>query len=175
MAKKSTVKLRVFKGQKLSYNQDGSIQNENQIITLPHNRVEWINFLDKMKMNNYLKVDVESANYIEKTKDEEGYFVEKSTPCTKEEVDEIKKEIKKALATPVAKLTPEQKQIKELQEQLEEMKKLLKGNNLEKESEDNVDEDLAEIKVKYEEVVGKKPHHKASREKMLKDIEEAIK
>lgn len=178
MAKKSTVKLRVFKGKMLSYNADGSVQNENQLITLPHNRKEWVNFLDKIKMNNYLKVEVASANYIDKKKNADGFFDDIVEPCTTEEIKAIEAEVEEALALPKAKLTPEQIRIQELEEKLEALlardSKPAKKEKVEKETEVKpVDEKLEAIKAEYREVIGEEPHHMAKAETLLKKIEEA--
>lgn len=183
MAKKSTVKLRVFKGQRLSYNQDGSIQNENQLITLPHNRVEWINFLDKIKMHNYCKVDVISANYITKEKDKESFFVDVIEPCAEEEINAIKAEVEKAMKEPEQPMSADQKRIAELESALKKMQKAI-GKSQPEAKENKVkdinvsvdavkDDELTKVREEYESVVGKKPFHGWDVKTLKEKIEES--
>lgn len=174
MAKKSTVKLRVYKGQKLSYNSDGSIQNENQIITLPHNRVEWRTFLKNIKMHNYIKVDVEDAFYVDKKKDEEGYFVDIITKCTEDEIKAIKQEVDTAFKPAKEEMTPEQRRIAELEAKIELLTKSIKGEvKIDKNNSVEEKDEMELLRGKYEAVVGKKPFNGWDKETLLQKMSEA--
>ena len=87
MGKKPVVKLRVYRGKSLSFNEDRTIQNENQIISVEYGTIVWKLTMKNLPINGYCKVAVEKA-FI----DVNGVW--------KEDVDNVKKyedEIKQAL------------------------------------------------------------------------------
>ena len=65
MGKKPVVTLRVYRGKQMSYDAQGNVQNENQLIKLPHDTVEWTNFMKNITSNGYLKVDVVNYQFFE--------------------------------------------------------------------------------------------------------------
>ena len=65
MGKKPVVALRVYRGRQMSYDAQGNVQNENQLVKLTHDTVEWRNFMKNITANGYLKVDVESVKFLE--------------------------------------------------------------------------------------------------------------
>lgn len=54
------VQIKVYRGLKLSFNQDGSPQNENQLVTLNEGR-EWDKFMTNIKTMGYCKVELVSV------------------------------------------------------------------------------------------------------------------
>ena len=110
MGKKPVVTLRVYRGRQMSYDAQGNVQNENQLIKLPHDTVEWTNFMKNITSNGYLKVDVENYQFFEKGewKDSDKAMVEKEL------------EINMTKQTEVA-LTDDQKRIAELEAKLEKL------------------------------------------------------
>ena len=110
MGKKPVVTLRVYRGRQMSYDAQGNVQNENQLIKLPHDTVEWTNFMKNITSNGYLKVDVENYQFFEKGewKDSNKAMVEKEL------------EINMTKQTEVA-LTDDQKRIAELEAKLEKL------------------------------------------------------
>lgn len=110
MGKKPVVTLRVYRGKQMSYDAQGNVQNENQLIKLPHDTVEWKNFMKNITANGYLKVDVVNYQFFEKGewKDSNKAMVEKEL------------EINMTKQTEVA-LTDDQKRIAELEAKLEKL------------------------------------------------------
>ena len=110
MGKKPVVTLRVYRGRQMSYDAQGNVQNENQLIKLPHDTVEWTNFMKNITSNGYLKVDVENYQFFEKGewKDSDKAMVEKEL------------EINMTKQTEVA-MTDDQKRIAELEAKLEKL------------------------------------------------------
>jgi hypothetical protein len=110
MGKKPVVTLRVYRGKQMSYDAQGNVQNENQLIKLPHDTVEWTNFMKNITSNGYLKVDVVNYQFFEKGewKDSNKAMVEKEL------------EINMTKQTEVA-LTDDQKRIAELEAKLEKL------------------------------------------------------
>jgi len=94
----------------MSYDAQGNVQNENQLIKLPHDTVEWTNFMKNITSNGYLKVDVENYQFFEKGewKDSDKAMVEKEL------------EINMTKQTEVA-MTDDQKRIAELEAKLEKL------------------------------------------------------
>jgi len=94
----------------MSYDAQGNVQNENQLIKLPHDTVEWTNFMKNITSNGYLKVDVVNYQFFEKGewKDSNKAMVEKEL------------EINMTKQTEVA-LTDDQKRIAELEAKLEKL------------------------------------------------------
>jgi hypothetical protein len=118
--------------------------------------MEWTNFLKHLKANGVTKVDVTNIydlNQVNKDKP-----VESLERYSEVENEDIQKEVDKHLQTPEKELTPEQKQIKELQEALAS---LTKGTQFkvvtgEKVIELKTDSELKEARAEYEKIVGKK-------------------
>jgi len=58
----------------MSYDAQGNVQNENQLVKIIHDTKEWTNFMKNLISNGYLKVDVVDVKLVEKKKDDEGFF-----------------------------------------------------------------------------------------------------
>lgn len=160
--KKPIIKLRVYRGEELNYNADGSVKNENHLVSLTHNSRNWVLFMKNLKNNGYCKVEVEKAfNEIEEGKYEEI----KNVSEYNEEVQSSFKKLKEV------NLTPDQKKIAELEAKLDALVNASKPKE-EKVVEKQLEKSIEEIRVEYEEVIGKKPHHMAKAETLLKEIEE---
>jgi hypothetical protein len=160
--KKPIIKLRVYRGEELNYNADGTIKNENQLVSLTHNSRNWVLFMKNLRNNGYCKVEVEKAfsdlgnSQYEEIKDISAY---------NEEVQDAFSKLKQV------NLTPEQKRIAELEAKLEAFMKASKPTQ-EKIVEKQLEKSIEDIRVEYEEVVGKKPHHMAKAETLIKEIQE---
>jgi len=143
---KTTVHLRVYKGngrnEELSYDSSGKVQNENILVKLSHNSLEWSNFIKNVKLLGYVKPTVE-AFLVD---DEED----------KSKIDAIQKEVDNANKVQEVELTPEQKRIAELEAKLDA---LVGGKKDKKQPKDTKNDDLEAVRAEYEEVVGKKPFH----------------
>lgn len=173
MGKKPTVRLRVYKGQKMSYDEKGVAQNENQKVTLKHDTIEWKNYLVNLKANGFIKVDVEDVVYVDSKKNDAGFFEDVETLCEESLVNSIKKEVKQAFEEKKVELTDEQRRIAELEAKLEALVGSKTKENKEPIKQEVIDDDLESLKKEYEEVVGKKPHHMAKAETLKQAIEEA--
>lgn len=110
MGKKPVVTLRVYRGRQMSYDAQGNVQNENQLIKLPHDTVEWRSFMSNITANGYLQVDVVSYKEFENGswKDSDKAMIEK----------ELELSMRKQTEVP---MTADQKRIAELEEKLEKL------------------------------------------------------
>lgn len=93
---------------------NGNISNENQLVKLRHDTLEWHNYLKQLSNSGWFKADVEKVFAGAR-----GTFSEIETPQT------IVDEIKAAMQPEEPTLTPEQQRIKDLEEQVQ---KLLEKN-----------------------------------------------
>ena len=149
---KKVVWLRIFRGTEILKLEDGSYKNENQLVKLTHDTLEWSNYMKTMRASNLCKVSVERV--IEVSKDGEK-DIEKFT--------EIEKEVRVALhGDDKPKLTPEQQRIADLEAKLE----ILMGEKSTKKEEKS---ELEDLQAEYKEKFGKKPHH-LWKEKKLKEL-----
>lgn len=154
---KPTIKLRVYRGSEINYDAKGNVRNENQLVTLQHNTVEWRTYLKNIKLHGYCDIKVDSI-YVNGEKVTDG-----SEVYEKEVHDAFKGKIE-------VKLTPEQKKIAELEAKLEAF---MSGNKTKEDpKKDSNTDDLSKARDKYKELFGKPPHHKAKLEKILSDIAE---
>lgn len=164
MGKKPVIKLRVYKGNEMSYDANQKPKNENQLVTLVHDTVEWKNFLKNIKANQYCKIDIESALLVDKKKNEDGFFVE--TTSEYKDVEAIEKEVKKSFSEPEKVLTPEQKRIAELEAKID----LLMGNKT-----DSDIDDITPLRDKYKELTGNDADKRWKEAKLTEEIEKAEK
>jgi hypothetical protein len=156
MGKKPIVSLRIFRGKKLSFNEDGSVQNENHIVKLYHNTLEWANFMKYLPQNGYVKVTVEKA------------VTPNGVEIAKTEFEAIKAEVKAAYeAKAEVPLTEDQKRIAALEKMLK--KKSKKKKKPEKQAPTpKKPEDIALLREQYFEIFKKRPFHGWSAE-LLKE------
>ena len=151
---KKVVWLRTFKGMEVLKREDGSFKNENQIVKLTHDTLDWANFMKHLPANPFCRVDVEKVlDFIN------GKWEEIEIP------KEIINEVKKAhVGSKEVKLTPQEQKIADLEAKLEKL--------LSKEEEpmnENVDE-LADLQAQYEAKFNKKPHHKMGIKKLKEEL-----
>lgn len=181
MGKKPVVNLRVFKGAKMSFDENGKPQNENQSVKLIHDTVEWANFLKNFRANAYVKAEVESVKIIDKVK-KDGFLVDEVSDY--DNVDAIKKEVAEAFnSVPQVKLTPEQQRIADLEAKIDALtggskkpvekkeEKVEQNTEPQKKAEkpeETTKEDLVE---EYTKLYGKKPFHGWDEKKLSEMIE----
>ncbi len=133
---KPIVHLRVYlasgNGNTVSYDANKKVLNENILVKLVHDTLEWYNYLKHLKVNGFVKCTVE--NVLQ----------------NKKKIDSAKfqKEVDKAFEPIKHELTPEQKKIAELEAKIEE---LAKGQGS--------DDKLTKARAEYQEVVGKQAFH----------------
>ena len=121
---KRVVWLRVYRGKEVLKKEDGSISNENQLVKLTHDTLEWHNYLSGLKATPYCKVEVEKVLQPSEeiiTKEERKGLEMVKTKSVKTNYEEL--EIPKDIYNEVlvahkgnqnVVLTPEQKEIAEL-------------------------------------------------------------
>lgn len=165
MGKKPVVRIRVYRGEKLSYNSDGSVQNENHTIALIHGDKEWEITMKTLPISGYCKVEVDKV--LERKAD--GSYDESK------DIEAIEKEVEKAFnpKEDVVK-TADQLRIEALEAKIEAMTGVKKEPKKDAKKEDSTNEDskINEMKVEYEELSGKKPHHMWKEETLVEKIEE---
>ena len=168
MGKKPIVKLRVYRGKQMNYNKDGSVQNENQLISVEHNTMQWKLTMKTLSIMGYCEVAVDHIledkddKWIKKTKDIESYS----------------KEVAEAYS-PKSKVpkTADQLRIEQLEAQNKEMlakfDALMKGKSVDKEvvNEDENEDALKELKLEYFKLFGKQPHHMKKAEGLIEEID----
>ena len=57
MGKKPIVKLRVYRGKQMNYNENGSVQNENQLISVEHKSMQWKLTMKTPKTADQLRIE----------------------------------------------------------------------------------------------------------------------
>ena len=109
MAQKRIVHLRVYRGERLSFDANGKVQNENHLVKTHEDSQEYKNLLTSLKISGYCKVEVDNVLKLEG-----GSYNEVDAP-------DIAKEVKEAFEAPrqEKELTPDQKRIAELERKLE--------------------------------------------------------
>ena len=157
------VTLHVYKGKRISLNEDGSIQNINQTVKLTHGVKEWFNYLKNLHIHGYCKVDVDKIVEISTAK--------KGHEVSDEEIrDEVLNSFEGNKST---QLTPEQIKIAELEAKLD---LLVDSNKSSKKGKaDNTSDANKELEVardEYLKLTGKKPHHLWRLEKINEKISE---
>jgi hypothetical protein len=167
MGKKPVVKLRVYRGKSLSFNEDRTIQNENQIISLEHDSIMWKLTMKNLPINGYCKVAVEKV-FV----DIDGEWKEETINVKKYE-----EEIKAALnpKTLIAK-TPDQLRIEQLEAQNKEMmakmEAFMSGNAIkEEEVKEGENDSLKELQLEYFKLFNKKPHHMMKEDRLIEEID----
>lgn len=173
MGEKPTIQLRVYKGGRMLYDENGNVLNENQIVTLKHDTKEWELFLKHLKTNNYSKVVVEKCLVVSKSKDAQGFFVDSisDTEVGFKEIIQAKVDAVYALKEEVK--TREQLRIEELERKLE---LLLKVKHVEpkakKEAKAEIEEAIIEeldLHAQYREKFAKEvPNNKKNDEDWIK-------
>lgn len=112
---KTIVKLRVYKGREVLLKADGKTPaNENELITLTYNDLQWKKHLSNLGKMGVCKIEVEKV-----------YVDEKEVEISKEIKEEIEAVLKPATTT----LTPEQIRISELEAKIDALLNIEKTIN----------------------------------------------
>lgn len=144
-----SVHLRVFRGEKLSYNADGTPQTENFIVKLQYDTSEYTSFLKMLVPNGYVKVDVERVLDLNKKDASKKYGYEEIEDKSKFQ-EEVKNEMAKFLNVPE---THEQK-MAAMAREMAELREMLK-DKMKETVVTEVDEDLVAARAEYFAIAGK--------------------
>lgn len=114
--KNLSVTLRLYYGEK-NYDKDGNVKSKNETVSITYGSPEWDNFIKHLKSHGVTSAEVEKVYDLSKVNKNEPVESLKRYDEVEDtsEVDEV---IKKLFDVAEKPLTPEQKQIKELQEQI---------------------------------------------------------
>jgi len=151
------VKIKVYKGDQILLNQDGSINNKSHYIKTEHGTNEWKCLMENLKHFGYCEVHVEDVNVISEN---EIFKLNES------EIKSIKKEVNNFFNFENPKyISPEQKKIKELEEKI---------NNLLNDSYKGPEEktDVQLLRSEYYDLAGKRCSPKWDKETLEQKIEE---
>lgn len=153
---RAVVACLIYKGRE-SYDSNGNIQSENQIIRLVYGSRECVNFLLTAKRLGWTKLQVVQLLDSKGDKQIKG-------------VEEVSEEFLNIFQgdTKVV-LTPEQEKIAELERKIAELSNTSKPAKVGKENNSNPSE-LEELQKEYHEKAGKKPHHLWKEEKLREEI-----
>jgi acylphosphatase len=149
---KQTLELKIFKGKEIDYDASGNVKNPTQKMTVTYGDLNYPKIMGNIKNLGACKIEV-VALYNEKGEKQE-FTAEMKAAALKLIYNEPEKA-----------LTPEQKQIKELNEKVES---LLTGNEGKSETSD----ELKAARAEYEKVAGKKGSTKWSLDEVLAKTEE---
>ncbi len=116
MSKNLSVTLRLFYGE-LNYDKDGNVKSKNETVSITFGSPEWDNFIKHLKAHGVTSAKVEKVYDLSKVnKDKPVESLDRYQEV--EDKSSIEEVINKLFETADKPLTPEQKQIKELQEQI---------------------------------------------------------
>lgn len=166
------VQVRVYKG-KVTYNENGDLTSQAQLIKLRYGIKEWDLFKKSIIQMGWSRVDVIKC-LDGNTRIEKDGMINHPVIDTP---DNIAVEIKEAMVGPKKQLTPEQQEIKDLKAQMAELLELKEGipndvgNGPGNDGAAIHAQALSNARSKYEEVFSKKPHHKKTLQKLTKEIE----
>ena len=131
---------------------------------LTYGSLSWNNYLKTAVNIGITEIEVKSV-YSSPIGGGKGEYID---------IDEsIIEEVAAIFKPKLADLTPEQREIAELKAQ---MKELLEGKSAKKEApkaapkKDVESDDIEELRAEFKKLVGKKPHHKISRENLITEI-----
>lgn len=149
--KKINVQIRMYKGDKLAYDENQKVLNENQPVDLEYPTFEFENFFKYIGSSGFSKITVEKCT------DSDGNKID--IP------EEVTAFIKNALSPEKkVELTPEQKEIAALRQELADFKKdnqAPAGSNL-----------LESLRAEYKAVTGKTANHLVKEAKLTQMIQE---
>jgi len=140
---------------RVSYDENGIVQNENQLVKLPYDTLEWHNFWKNHRSLKLIKMEVEKVLSAKNGKTIE----EVSIP------EKIKEEVRIAFygEDSVQELTEDQKRIAELERKIAE----LTGSKKEQPN-----DELTQAREDYVSAFGKKGHHSWTVEQIREKIAE---
>lgn len=157
------VQLRIFRG-KVTYDAKGKITSDVQTMKLKFGRLEWVNFIKTARLI-YSKIDVVMCTDLGKDYREKPKEID--TP------DEVLSDIETALKGKGVVLTPQEQEIKDLKDDIAELKGKKSKKEVEEKKEENTGGDeLESLRAKYTELYGKKPNHLMKEAGLKKKIEE---
>lgn len=167
MGKKPIVKLRVYRGKQMTYNKDGSVQNENQLISVEHKSTQWKLTMKTLPIMGYCEVGVDHI-----LEDKDGEWIKKN-----KDIESYSKEVAEAYSPKsTAPKTADQLRIEQLEAQNKEMlakfDALMKGKPVDKEAVEENEDGLKELQLEYFQIFGKKPHHMKKAEGLIEEIDE---
>jgi len=176
MGQQKIIHLRIYKAKAgfagIAKSETGKVLNENQLVKMKTNTLEWDNWLKHLLSDGIIKIDC-VGYFLKMNEDDSGFIYE--------DVDEaMRNEIDNALHKKVdVKLTSEQKRIQELEKKIDALMSNGKAKKPVKEVEKPVkipvkdieSNGLDEAKAEYKKVFGKKAHHSWSIEKIKEKIE----
>jgi aspartate carbamoyltransferase regulatory subunit len=159
MGKKPIVKLRVYRGKQMNYNKDGSVQNENQLISVEYNSMQWKLTMKTLSIMGYCEVVVD---HILEDKNSEWVKNDK-------DIADYNKEVEDAY-NPKSKIpkTADQLRIENLEAKIEELLAIKEPNEVVVEEDDS---NLKELQLEYFELFEKKPHHMMKAERLIEEID----
>lgn len=170
-----TIHIHIYKAKQgvtgIATGENGIVLNENHIVKLPYDTMEWHNYLKTLQPNGIIKVDVLG---FYKSTNEDGSFA----------YDDCGEEVEKAVHTalygkedrPLSKdeeIALLKKQVGELiahNKKPKEATKAAPAKETKPDATPNVNEELEAARDRYKEIFGKKPHHM----KKLESINEEI-
>ena len=167
MGKKPIVKLRVYRGKQMTYNKDGSVQNENQLISVEHKSTQWKLTMKTLPIMGYCEVGVDHI-----LEDKDGEWIKKN-----KDIESYTEEVAEAYSPKsTAPKTADQLRIEQLEAQNKEMlakfDALMKGKPVDKEAVEENEDGLKELQLEYFQIFGKKPHHMKKAEGLIEEIDE---
>jgi len=167
MGKKPIVKLRVYRGKQMNYNENGSVQNENQLISVEHKSMQWKLTMKTLPIMGYCKVIVDHV-----LKDENGKWKEYS----KLDIKDYSKEVAEAYS-PKSKIpkTADQLRIEQLEAQNKEMmakmEDFMSGNKTDKIQVIENKDLLKKLQDEYFLLYEKKAHHMMKEDRLIEEID----
>ena len=160
MGKKPIVKLRVYRGKEMNFNEDGSSKNENQLISVEHNSMQWRLTMKTLPIMGYCKVIVDHV-----LEDKDGSWVK-----TTESIKSYSKEVSEAYSPKSnSPKTADQLRIEQLEAKLEAF--MAKKDNEKEKEEEVVEDGLKELQLEYFNLIGKKPHHMKKAEGLIEEMD----
>ena len=167
MGKKPIVKLRVYRGKQMTYNKDGSVQNENQLISVEHKSTQWKLTMKTLPIMGYCEVGVDHI-----LEDKDGEWIKKN-----KDIESYSKEVAEAYSPKsTAPKTADQLRIEQLEAQNKEILAKFDALMSDKSADEEVveeDEDgLKELQLEYFQLFGKKPHHMKKAEGLIEEIDQ---
>jgi hypothetical protein len=145
---KPIVHLRIYKGGKMMYDENGVVQNPNQLVKLKYGTLEWSNFLKNLPSMGFTSAKVEKV-LDEKTLDE--------IPASNLMLEEVANVYK----APAKELTADQKRIADLEAKLESLTNQTKPKGIDL---------LGELKKEWASLTSTKP----GKDWTVQDFQDAI-
>lgn len=153
------IKARLYKGKK-TFDEQGNLTSDSHPIDLPiYGSLQWQNFIANVKNLGY--TELSNIQTIE---------LDNGKPVKEVDIpSHIAEEMKQAfIVNKDIPLTPEQKEIKELKEQMANL--VASSNKQPKAKDNNTSSELDKARMDYKEVFGKDPHHKMKIEGIRESI-----